>query len=147
MASCRDPAGIQEGSVPLKAAGCAAMVSMSAHCKRSIRQDKHFMDQGRGEQSPPSPSCLSALCKCLSVVKSRVKAPPCGRSLALAQVNVVVTLWSIIVAGATQQHGHQHSQSSWGHREGSPNTNTHDIHSFTAHWHCMGTHTSLIPVN
>lgn len=60
------------------------------------------MDQGRGEQSPPFLSCLSALYKCLFVVKSRVKAPPCGRSLALAQVNVVLTLWCIQGASSWQ---------------------------------------------
>lgn len=49
------------------------------------------MDQRRGKQRPPFLSWLSALYKCLFVVNLRVKAPPCGRSLALAQVNAVFT--------------------------------------------------------
>lgn len=57
------------------------------------------MDQRRGKQSPPSLSWLSALYKCLFVVKLRVKAPPCGRSLALAQVNAVFTR-----GGSTKHH-------------------------------------------
>lgn len=60
------------------------------------------MDQRGGKQSPPSLSWLSALYKCLFVVKSRVKAPPCGRSLALAQVNTVVDPQSITPAGPAQ---------------------------------------------
>lgn len=60
------------------------------------------MDQRGGKQSPPSLSWLSALHKCLFVVKSRVKAPPCGRSLALAQVNTVVDPQSIAPAGPEQ---------------------------------------------
>lgn len=57
------------------------------------------MDQRRGKQSPPLLSWLSALYKCLFVVKLRVKAPPCGRSLALAQVNAVFT-----GGGSTKHH-------------------------------------------
>lgn len=90
--SWRDPGG-------LRATGCCWMCRHHVHvCAGQTQHQtghKDFTDQGRGEQSPPFPSCLSAFCKCLFVVKSRVKAPPCGRSLALAQVNVVFTPWSI----------------------------------------------------
>lgn len=51
----------------------------------SSERCKKVTEQRHGEQSPPSLSCISTLYKCLFVVKLRVKAPPCGRSLALAQ--------------------------------------------------------------
>lgn len=138
--------------MPLNADGSAgistAMVSMSAQPQT---RHKDLMDQGRGEHSPPSLSCLSALCKCLFVVKSRVKAPPCGRSLALAQVNVVFTPWCIQRASpwryqrAAGPPGHpQHLETQGGlpsHKH--PGTFINLEHIVTA----RGTHTSLIPVN
>lgn len=111
--------------------------------RRANARHKHFMDQGRGEQSPPLLSCLSALCKCLFVVKSRVKAPPCGRSLALAQVQVVFTPWCIQGAARPPRHP-EHLEAQGGlPNQKHPVTFINLEHLVTA----LGTHTSLIPVN
>jgi len=52
----------------------------------------------QAEPSVPKPA-LGTLYKCLFVVKLRVKAPPCGRSLAVAQVNAGFTR-----GGSTEHH-------------------------------------------
>lgn len=102
----------------------------------ALDKTQKFYGSGKRRAEPSFPSCLSALCKCLSVVKSRVKAPPCGRSLALAQVMVVVTPGASRERGpgrcqpAAQPPAHPEHLESQGRL---PPQTLHDIHSFTAH--------------
>lgn len=101
-----DCKGIQEASLLLNANQFAGISSDGVHVwavqTHHYMRHKNFMDQRRGKQSPPLLCWLSALYKCLFVVKLRVKAPPCGRSSALAQVNTVFTQWWIHIASSLQ---------------------------------------------
>lgn len=101
-----DCKGIQAASLLLNANQFAGISSDGVHVcavqTPPYTRYKNLVDQRRGKQSPPLLGWLSALHKCLFVVKSRVKAPPCGRSSALAQVNTVSTQWWIHKASSSR---------------------------------------------